>query len=87
MRLEEQIILADTQVCLALLMFLQQDTSRCLRGGWALRKAWSAYQHTYNRLLALYSQTFGPDLSVPGEWFMQHLGSRYTLIKLYWPSE
>lgn len=69
-RLEEQIILADTQVCLALLTFLQQDVSGCMRGGWLLRKAWRVYNHTYDQILALYRQTFGPHQPVPGICFI-----------------
>ncbi|XP_046659988.1 tetratricopeptide repeat protein 39C-like [Homalodisca vitripennis] len=68
-RLEQQVILADTQVCLALLTFLQQDMSGCVRGGWLLRKAWRVYQHTYNQILTLYRQTFGSELTVPGSDF------------------
>uniref|UniRef100_A0A1B6CUZ4 Tetratricopeptide repeat protein 39C n=1 Tax=Clastoptera arizonana TaxID=38151 RepID=A0A1B6CUZ4_9HEMI len=68
-RLEEQIMLADSQVCIALLTFLQQDISGYMRGGWALRKAWKVYQHTYNQILELYKKTFGYDKVVPGSDF------------------
>ncbi|XP_054285187.1 tetratricopeptide repeat protein 39C-like isoform X2 [Macrosteles quadrilineatus] len=68
-RLEEQVVLADTQVCLALLTFLQHDVTGCVRGGWVLRKAWKVYQHTYNQILALYRQTFGDEKPVPGSDF------------------
>jgi hypothetical protein len=64
-KLEEQIILADSQVCVALLTFLQQDLTSCVKGGWVLRKAWKVYQHTYSQILRLYRQTFGSD-DVPG---------------------
>jgi hypothetical protein len=64
-KLEEQIILADSQVCVALLTFLQQDLSSYVKGGWVLRKAWKVYQHTYSQILRLYRQTFGSD-DVPG---------------------
>ncbi|XP_075230787.1 tetratricopeptide repeat protein 39C-like [Lycorma delicatula] len=68
-RLEEQIILADSQVCIALLTFLQQDVSGYMRGGWVLRKAWKVYQHTYQQILQLYRRTFGFDQNVPGSDF------------------
>ncbi|XP_067006614.2 tetratricopeptide repeat protein 39C [Anabrus simplex] len=67
-KLEEQIILADSQVCVALLTFLQQDLSGYVKGGWVLRKAWKVYQHTYNQILHLYKKTFGCD-DVPGSQF------------------
>jgi hypothetical protein len=66
-RLEEQIILADTQVCVALLTFLQHDISGYVRGGWVLRKAWKVYQHLYNQVLQLYRKTFGQEVEVPGK--------------------
>lgn len=66
-KLEEQIILADSQVCVALLTFLQQDLSSYVKGGWVLRKAWKVYQHTYSQILNLYKKTFGCDAVVPGE--------------------
>lgn len=53
-QLEEQIILADTQLCLAILTFLTQDLSAFMRGSWLLKKAWKVYQHAYNQILALY---------------------------------
>ncbi|KAF4523049.1 hypothetical protein B566_EDAN012778 [Ephemera danica] len=68
-RLEEQIILADTQVCVALLTFLQHDLSGYVRGGWVLRKAWKVYQHAYGQVLQLYRKTFGQDVDVPGSQF------------------
>jgi hypothetical protein len=64
-KLEEQIILADSQVCVALLTFLQQDLSSYVKGGWVLRKAWKVYQHTYSQILQLYRKTFGCN-DVPG---------------------
>lgn len=67
-KLEEQIILADSQVCVALLTFLQQDITGYVKGGWVLRKAWKVYQHTYNQILQLYRRTFGTD-DVPGSQF------------------
>ncbi|KAK6643361.1 hypothetical protein RUM43_004866 [Polyplax serrata] len=68
-KLEEQIILADSQVCVALLTFLQQDLTSYVRGGWVLRKAWKVYQHTYSEILDLYKKTFGCDASVAGSQF------------------
>lgn len=62
-------MLADSQVCIALLTFLQQDISGYMRGGWALRKAWKVYQHTYNQILELYKKTFGYDQTVPGMYY------------------
>ncbi|XP_045476540.1 tetratricopeptide repeat protein 39C-like [Harmonia axyridis] len=58
--LETQIILADSQVCLAILVFLQQDISGYLKAGWVLRKAWKLYQSTYSDLLNLYTGEIGP---------------------------
>ncbi|KAJ4443041.1 tetratricopeptide repeat protein 39C-like [Periplaneta americana] len=67
-KLEEQIILADSQVCVALLTFLQQDLTSYVKGGWVLRKAWKVYQHTYSQILHLYRKTFGCE-DVPGSQF------------------
>ncbi|KAJ9581243.1 hypothetical protein L9F63_023569 [Diploptera punctata] len=67
-KLEEQIILADSQVCVALLTFLQQDLTSYVKGGWVLRKAWKVYQHTYSQILHLYRKTFGYQ-EVPGSQF------------------
>uniref|UniRef100_A0A8D9AGD6 Tetratricopeptide repeat protein 39C n=2 Tax=Cacopsylla melanoneura TaxID=428564 RepID=A0A8D9AGD6_9HEMI len=57
-RLETQIILADTQVSIAILTFLQQDIAGYVKGGWTLRKAWKVYQHTYQQILGLYKRAF-----------------------------
>ncbi|XP_063917509.1 tetratricopeptide repeat protein 39C-like isoform X2 [Zophobas morio] len=57
--LETQIILADSQVCLAILTFLQQDISGYFKGGWVLRKAWKVYQSTYQEILQLYKEIIG----------------------------
>ncbi|XP_044253017.1 tetratricopeptide repeat protein 39C-like isoform X4 [Tribolium madens] len=57
--LETQIILADSQVCLAILTFLQQDISGYFKGGWVLRKAWKVYQSTYQEILQLYKELGG----------------------------
>ncbi|XP_015115021.1 tetratricopeptide repeat protein 39C [Diachasma alloeum] len=58
-KLEKQIVLADTQVCTAMLVLLQQEVSSYVRGGWMMRKAWRIYQHTYCQILQLYRRTFG----------------------------
>ncbi|XP_044016905.1 tetratricopeptide repeat protein 39C-like isoform X1 [Aphidius gifuensis] len=58
-KLENQIVLADTQVCAAMLVFLQQEVSSYVRGGWMMRKAWKIYQQTYLQLFQLYKRTFG----------------------------
>lgn len=63
--LETQIILADSQVCLAILTFLQQDISGYFKGSWVLRKAWKVYQTTYNEIRQLYKEIVG-DLNLPG---------------------
>ncbi|XP_023315758.1 tetratricopeptide repeat protein 39C-like [Trichogramma pretiosum] len=58
-RLERQVVLADSQVCAALLTLLQQELSGYVRAGWMLRKAWRIYQSTYNQILQLHRRTFG----------------------------
>ncbi|CAK9815934.1 Tetratricopeptide repeat protein 39C [Anthophora plagiata] len=58
-KLERQIVLADSQVCLAILTLLQQEITGYVRGGWMLRKAWRVYQHAYTQILQLYQRTFG----------------------------
>ncbi|XP_058804893.1 tetratricopeptide repeat protein 39C-like [Phymastichus coffea] len=58
-KLERQVVLADSQVCAALLTLLQQEITGYVRGGWMLRKAWRVYQHAYNQILQLYRRTFG----------------------------
>jgi hypothetical protein len=65
--LETQIILADSQVCLAILTFLQQDISGYFKGGWVLRKAWKVYQSAYLEILQLYKEIVGAsDKQPPG---------------------
>ncbi|XP_034242799.1 tetratricopeptide repeat protein 39C-like [Thrips palmi] len=89
-RLEEQIILADCQVGSALLTFLiQRDKSAFVRGGWALRKAWKIYQHTYSQILNLYRRTFGTNQNVPGSEFplWQVLPRDNTLADLQSPTD
>jgi len=54
--LEEQIILADSQLCSAILTFLTNDISGLMKGSWLLRKAWKVYQQTYNQIFGLYNQ-------------------------------
>ncbi|KAL6421807.1 hypothetical protein ACFW04_010971 [Cataglyphis niger] len=58
-KLERQIVLADSQVCSAILTLLQQELTGYVRGGWMLRKAWRVYQHAYNQISQLYRRTFG----------------------------
>nr|XP_012145323.1 PREDICTED: tetratricopeptide repeat protein 39C-like isoform X2 [Megachile rotundata] len=58
-KLERQIVLADSQVCSAILTLLQQELTGYVRGGWMLRKAWQVYQHAYSQILQLYQRTFG----------------------------
>lgn len=64
-QLETQIIYADSQVCIAILTFLQQDISGYFKGGWVLRKAWKVYQKTYKDILQLYKDNIG-ELFLPG---------------------
>ncbi|KFB43566.1 AGAP001215-PB-like protein [Anopheles sinensis] len=59
--LEEQIILADSQLCLAILVSLSQDISGFMKGGWLLRKAFKVYQHTYQQIYQLYIGTLDTD--------------------------
>ncbi|XP_076756953.1 tetratricopeptide repeat protein 39C-like [Xylocopa sonorina] len=63
-KLERQIVLADSQVCSAILTLLQQELTGYVRGGWMLRKAWRVYQHAYSQILQLYQRTFGSNPSV-----------------------
>ncbi|XP_067213020.1 tetratricopeptide repeat protein 39C-like [Linepithema humile] len=58
-KLERQIVLADSQVCSAILTLLQQELTGYVRGGWMLRKAWRVYQHAYTQISQLYRRTFG----------------------------
>lgn len=70
-QLETQIILADSQVCIATLTFLQQDITGYLKGGWVLRKAWKIYQKLYKEILELYNENIGE----------LHLPCRFTLFQ------
>lgn len=63
--LEEQIILADTQLCSAILTFLTQDLRGLVKGSWLLRKAWKVYQHTYNQIYDLYQKNITEDDPIP----------------------
>ncbi|XP_030754326.1 tetratricopeptide repeat protein 39C-like isoform X1 [Sitophilus oryzae] len=73
-QMETQIILADSQVCLAILTFLQQDISGYFKGGWILRKAWKVYQKTYREILSLYRERIG-ELHLPDP-VLSPVGSR-----------
>lgn len=63
--LEEQIILADTQLCSAILTFLTQDFQGLVKGSWLLRKAWKVYQHTYSQIYDLYQKNITEDDPIP----------------------
>ncbi|XP_020279706.1 tetratricopeptide repeat protein 39C-like [Pseudomyrmex gracilis] len=63
-KLERQIVLADLQVCAAILSFVEHELSRYMRGGWMLRKAWRVYQHAYTQISQLYRRTFGTSPTV-----------------------
>ncbi|KAF2367542.1 Outer membrane protein Iml2/Tetratricopeptide repeat protein 39 [Trinorchestia longiramus] len=54
-QLERHVVLADCQVLMALLNFLQQELGSVMRGGWVLRRAWKMYDSTYRRLVAMYN--------------------------------
>ncbi|XP_066969582.1 tetratricopeptide repeat protein 39C-like [Macrobrachium rosenbergii] len=56
-QLEQQVILADCQVLLAILTFLQQEIGSYVKGGWVLRKAWKVYEHAYAKVKRMYKQT------------------------------
>ncbi|CAH1116013.1 unnamed protein product [Phaedon cochleariae] len=63
-QLEMQIILADSQVCIAILIFLRQDISGYFKSGWVLRKAWKVYQKVYKEISNLYEKNVG-NLNLP----------------------
>ncbi|XP_076242500.1 tetratricopeptide repeat protein 39C [Calliopsis andreniformis] len=65
-KLEREIVLADSQVCSAILTLLQQEITGYVRGGWMLRKAWRVYQHAYSQISQLYQRTFGTSPSELG---------------------
>jgi hypothetical protein len=54
--LEEQIILADTQLCSAILEGMSQDIAGIMKAGWLLRKAWKVYDTTYRHIYHLYNE-------------------------------
>ncbi|KAK7066483.1 Tetratricopeptide repeat protein 39C [Halocaridina rubra] len=64
-QLEQQVILADCQVLLAILTFLQQEIGSYVKGGWVLRKAWKVYEHAYARVKKMYKQTCSEERDVP----------------------
>lgn len=64
--LETQIILADSQLCIAILTFLQQDISGYFKGGWVLRKSWKLYQQLFKEVGELYEKNIGK-LQLPGK--------------------
>ncbi|XP_045127818.1 tetratricopeptide repeat protein 39C-like [Portunus trituberculatus] len=64
-QLEQQVVLADCQVLLAILTFLQQEIGSYVKGGWVLRKAWKVYEHSYMKVKRMYRQTFGEAQDMP----------------------
>ncbi|KAK8391664.1 hypothetical protein O3P69_017293 [Scylla paramamosain] len=64
-QLEQQVVLADCQVLLAILTFLQQEIGSYVKGGWVLRKAWKVYEHSYTKVKRMYRQTFGEAQDMP----------------------
>lgn len=64
--LETQIILADSQLCISILTFLQQDFSGYFKGGWILRKSWKLYQQLFKEIAELYEKKVGK-LQLPGK--------------------
>ncbi|XP_062712967.1 tetratricopeptide repeat protein 39C-like [Aedes albopictus] len=81
--LEEQIILADTQLCLAILVSLSQDIGGFVKGGWLLRKAWKVYQHTYSQIYQLYTKTLSCE-SIPQAPLRHQMGA--SMLELGTPS-
>ncbi|XP_037086227.1 tetratricopeptide repeat protein 39C-like [Pollicipes pollicipes] len=68
--LERQIVVADCQVCAAVLNFLQQDLGSCVKGSWGLRRAWKTYDRIYGQISAMYRQVqqeVPVDAAEPGE--------------------
>ncbi|XP_063710057.1 tetratricopeptide repeat protein 39C-like isoform X2 [Culicoides brevitarsis] len=60
--LEEQIIMADSQLCSSILVGLTQDIGGMMKAGWSLRKAWKLYQTSYTQISELYRQKFQSNL-------------------------
>lgn len=65
-QLETQLILADSQLCISILTFLQQDITGYFKGGWILRKSWKLYQQLYKEIAELFEKTVGK-LHLPGK--------------------
>lgn len=53
--MESQVILADSYMLAAALIFMQQDLSGYFKGGWILRKAWKQYDDVYSDISKLYA--------------------------------
>lgn len=70
--LETQIILADSQLCIAILTFLQQDIGGYFKGGWVLRKSWKLYQQLFKEVGELYEKNIGK-LHLPGKYFLIYM--------------
>ncbi|XP_037537241.1 tetratricopeptide repeat protein 39C [Nematolebias whitei] len=52
-RLQRQIIIADCHVYLSVLLFIKQELSAYIKGGWILRKAWKMFNKCYNDITHL----------------------------------
>lgn len=61
-RLENQIVLADVQLCSAILTLLTQDISGMMRGSWLLKRAWKIYQSVYQEIYQLYRDSVDADV-------------------------
>ncbi|XP_076054948.1 tetratricopeptide repeat protein 39C-like [Oratosquilla oratoria] len=82
LQLEQQVILADCQVLLAILTFLQQEIGSYVKGGWVLRKAWKVYEHSYAKVKRMYKASLGEEhepMSPCGDWSGSVHGSNDTL--------
>ena len=79
MKLEQQIIVADCQVLVAILNFLQQDWGSYMKGAWVLRKAWKIYQKTYSQIRHLYIKRVGLGGNSIGNLFMLY----FTIHEIY----
>lgn len=77
-RLEQQIILADVQLCSAILTFLTQDLSGMMRGSWLLKRAWKIYQNVYQQIHQLYRDTA---LSTANNATLHNLPNPKTLLR------
>lgn len=56
--LENQIILADSYLCTAILTFITQDFKGLIKGSWLLRKAYKLYQSTYSDLYEMFRKKY-----------------------------